>query len=55
MAQKPLKQWVAEVDGAGLLYRHDGEVRVDELPKIMEDHPDQAVFVERVQDCASRS
>ena len=52
MAQKRLKQWVAELDGVGLLYRHDGEVRVDELPKIMEDHPDEAVFVERVQDCA---
>jgi hypothetical protein len=50
-AQTSLKQWVAELAGAGLLYRHEGEARVDELPQIMEDHPDQAVFVERVRDC----
>jgi len=49
--QTSLKQWVAELDKAGLLYRHDREARVDELPQIMEDHPAQAVFVERVRDC----
>lgn len=52
MAQTSLKHWVAQLDEAGLLYRHEGEARVDELPQIMEDHPDQAVFVERVRDCA---
>jgi UbiD family decarboxylase len=52
MEQMSLRQWVAELDHAGLLYRHQGETRVDELPQIMEDHPDQAVLVERVRDCA---
>lgn len=51
-AHMSLKHWVAQLDEAGLLYRHEGEARVDELPQIMEDHPDQAVFIEQVQDCA---
>jgi UbiD family decarboxylase len=51
MGQGSLKRWVVELDKAGLLHRHDGEARVDELPQIMEDHPDRAVFVERVRDC----
>jgi UbiD family decarboxylase len=51
VGQESLKDWIADLDGGGLLYRHEGEARVDELPQIMEDHPDQAVFVERVRDC----
>jgi 2,5-furandicarboxylate decarboxylase 1 len=52
VAQMSLKHWVTQLDEAGLLCRHEGQARVDELPQIMEDHPDQAVFVERVRDCA---
>jgi 2,5-furandicarboxylate decarboxylase 1 len=52
MGQISLRQWIAELDNAGPLYRHQGEVRVDELPQLMEVHPDRAVFVERVRDCA---
>jgi UbiD family decarboxylase len=51
VGQGSLRDWVADLDRGGLLYRHDGEARVDELPQIMEDHPDQAVFVQRVRDC----
>jgi hypothetical protein len=51
MAQIPLTRWVEQLDAAGLLYRHPSEARVDELPQLLEDHPDQAVFVERVRDC----
>ena len=52
VAQMSLKHWVTQLDEAGLLCRHEGQARVDEHPQIMEDHPDQAVFVERVRDCA---
>jgi UbiD family decarboxylase len=52
VGQISLRQWVAELDNAGLLYRHQDEARVDELPQLMEEHPDRAVFVERVRDCA---
>jgi len=51
MAQISLKRWVEQLDAATLLYRHPSEVRVDELPQLLEDHPDQAVFAERVRDC----
>jgi hypothetical protein len=51
MAQISLKRWVEQLDAAALLYRHPSEVRVDELPQLLEDHPDQAVFAERVGDC----
>jgi hypothetical protein len=39
MGQTSLKQWSAELDGAGLLYRHEGEARVDELPQMIRKGP----------------
>jgi len=52
MSQKSLAEYVKELDRAGLLTRITDEKRVDELPRIMEDHPDTAVLVEHVKDCA---
>jgi len=51
MSQILLSDWVTALDRAQLLYRHPAEARVDELPQILEDHPDHAVFVEHVRDC----
>ena len=51
-AQASLVDWIAALDHAGLLYRVTDEKRVDELPQLMEDHPDQAILVEKVADCA---
>ena len=48
MHQKPLAEYVEQLDKAGLLTRYKDEKRVDELPRIMEDNPDTAVFVEKV-------
>jgi 3-polyprenyl-4-hydroxybenzoate decarboxylase len=52
MSQQSLAEYVSQLDKAGLLTRIKEEKRVDELPKIMEDHPDTAVPVEKVKDCA---
>jgi UbiD family decarboxylase len=51
MPQQSLAEYVSQLDKAGLLTRITEEKRVDELPKIMEDNPDTAVFVEKVKDC----
>ena len=52
MPQKSLAEYVSRLDDAGLLTRYTDEKRVDELPSIMEAHPDTAVYVEHVKDCA---
>ncbi len=52
MPQESLRESLPGLEKAGLLKRIKEEIRVDELPKIMEDHPDQAVLVENVKDCA---
>ena len=52
MRQQSLREGLADLEKAGLLIRITEEKRVDELPKIMEDNPDQAVLVEKVKDCA---
>ena len=51
MPQTSLAEYVEALDKAGLLTRITGEKRVDELPRLMEDHPDTAIYVETVKDC----
>jgi UbiD family decarboxylase len=51
MAQTSLPEYVDALDKAGLLTRHNDEKRVDELPELIEQSPDTAVFVEKVADC----
>jgi hypothetical protein len=46
---KPLPQ-IEFVQKDGLLTRFKDKKRVDELPKLMEDNPDTAIFVEKVKD-----
>ena len=53
MPQESLRESLSGLEKAGLLKRIKEEVRVDELPKIMEDNPDQAVLVENVKVCVS--
>jgi 4-hydroxy-3-polyprenylbenzoate decarboxylase len=52
MPQATLAEYVDELEKAKLLTRYADEKRVDELPQLMEQHPDTAVFVEKVKDCA---
>jgi 4-hydroxy-3-polyprenylbenzoate decarboxylase len=52
MAQKSLAEFIETLEQNGLLRRYSDEKRVDELPKLMEDNPDQAILVERVKDSA---
>src|SRR5712692_3344194 len=52
MPQISLAEWVQALDAAGLLRRYTDEKRVGELPQLMEDNPDKAIFVERVKDSA---
>ncbi len=51
MPQQSLRESIADMEKAGLVKRIKDEKRVDELPRLMEDNPDQAIFVERVKDC----
>jgi hypothetical protein len=44
MPQTSVLKYVESLDKAGLLTRFKDEKRVDELPKLMEDNPDTAVF-----------
>jgi UbiD family decarboxylase len=52
MAQQSLKTYIDNLERSGLLKRYTEEKRVDELPRLMEDNPDHAIFVDRVKDCA---
>ena len=52
MPQTSLEQYVEALDKAHLLTRYTEEKRVDELPGLMEAHPDTAIYVEKVKDCA---
>lgn len=51
MPQQTLSEFVDALDAAGMLVRITEETRVDQLPQVMEDHPDTAVLVENVKDC----
>ena len=50
MPQQSLTDFVSDMEKAGLLVRIKEEKRVDELPKLMEDHPLKAVLVEKIKD-----
>ena len=52
MPQISLAEIIADQEKAGLLKRYTDEKRVDELPRVMDDNPYQAVLVEKVKDCA---
>jgi 2,5-furandicarboxylate decarboxylase 1 len=51
MPQQNLADFVNDMEKAGLLVRIKDEKRVDQLPRVMEDNPEKAVFVERLRDC----
>lgn len=51
MPQQSLSGFARDMEAAGLLVRISDEVRVDQLPQIMEDHPTVAVLVEKIKDC----
>lgn len=51
MPQQSLTEFINDMEAAGLLVRVTDEVRVDDLPRIMEDHPTTAVLVENIKDC----
>jgi 4-hydroxy-3-polyprenylbenzoate decarboxylase len=51
MPQQSLTEFVDAMEKAGLLVRIKDEMRVDQLPKVMEDNPLKAVLVEKVTDC----
>lgn len=46
--QASLPDFVAAMEAAGLLVRIKDEMRVDQLPKLMDAHPTKAVLVEKV-------
>lgn len=45
MPQMSMSESIEQMENAGLLKRDSEEKRVDELPRIMEDNPLQAVLV----------
>jgi len=47
--QQGMPDFVAAMEKAGLLVRIAEEKRVDELPVLMEQHYEKAIFVERIQ------
>ena len=51
MPQQSLSDFVSAMEAAGMLVRVSEEKRVDELPRVMEDHPTTAVLVEKVTGC----
>ena len=53
MPQQLLSDFVSAMEAAGMLVRVAEEKRVDELPRVMEDHPTTAVLVEKGT-CKSR-
>ena len=48
--QQSLSDFVAAMDKAGFLVRIKDEVRVDQIPKLMEANPTKAILVEKVKD-----
>src|SRR5262245_8020736 len=51
MPQQSLSDFVSEMEAAGMLVRVKDEKRVDELPRVMEDHPTSAALVEKITRC----
>lgn len=50
-SQQSLPDFVLAMENAGFLVRIKDEVRVDQIPKMMEANPTKAVFIEKVTDC----
>jgi 2,5-furandicarboxylate decarboxylase 1 len=51
MPQQSLSEFVSAMEAVGMLVRVSEEKRVDELPRVLEDHPTTAVLVEKVTGC----
>jgi len=51
MPQQSLADFVGDMEKADLLVRIGDEKRIDQLPRVMEDNPENAAFVERLRDC----
>ena len=51
MTQQTLSDFVATLEKIGQLVRISDERDVNDLPAIMEAHPDTAVLVEKIKDC----
>ncbi|WP_295578606.1 UbiD family decarboxylase [uncultured Lamprocystis sp.] len=51
MTQQTLSDFVATLEKIGQLVRISDERHVNDLPAIMEAHPDTAVLVEKIKDC----
>ncbi len=51
MSQQSLQDFVNDLEKAGMLIRIKEEKRVDELPKVMEQYPLQAILIEKIKDC----
>ena len=51
MPQQSLSDFVSAMEAVGMLVRVKDEKRVDELPRVMEDHPTTAVLVEKITGC----
>ena len=51
MPQQSLSDFVSAMEAAGMLVRVKDEKRVDELPRVMEDHPTTVVLVEKIKGC----
>src|SRR5947199_6697464 len=51
MPQQSLSDFVSAMEAAGMLVRVTGEKRVDELARVMADHPPTAVLVEKITGC----
>ena len=51
MPQQSMTEFVNDLERAGMLVRVSGETNVNDLPRVMEDHPTTAVLVENIKDC----
>jgi 2,5-furandicarboxylate decarboxylase 1 len=50
-SQQSLGEFVGAMDEAGFLKRINDEIRVDQIPGILEEHPAKAVLMEKIKDC----
>lgn len=50
-SQQSLPDFVLAMENGGFLIRIKDEVRVDQIPKLMEANPTKAVLIEKVKDC----
>src|SRR6476469_5225643 len=51
MPQQSLSDFASAMEAAGMLVRVKEEKRVDELPRVMEDHPTTAGLGEKITGC----